>query len=142
VLDHAPERFAPIPGAEDVFEALRSEGWSVAMATGAWRPSAVVKLTGAALPIEGVPLATASDHPARRDIIRHAVTASGLAADDAVVYVGDGVWDGRAAGSLGFGFVGIGASDRVDPLRGVGAVDVLPDLTDVDRLIRALRRAA
>lgn len=127
-LRERPERFAPIPGARDVFAALTEAGWRVAMATGAWRPSAVVKLAGAAIPFDGVPLATSSDRVSRRDIIEHAVARLGGARGEPVVYVGDGVWDGRAATSLGYGFVGVGAAEKADALRDVGAREVLPDL--------------
>jgi len=141
LLRRAPERFLPIAGAEAVFDALRAAGWHVAMATGAWRPSAEVKLRGAGLRAEGVPLATCSDRRSRPDIIRHAVemTAGGVEAD--VVCVGDGTWDGRAARSLGYGFVGVGDRLRDPALREVGAVDVLPDFGDLDRLLRAVRGA-
>jgi phosphoglycolate phosphatase-like HAD superfamily hydrolase len=137
----SPERFSPIPGARTVFQALAAAGWRVAMATGAWRPSALVKLEAAGIPTAGVPLATSTDRAARSDIIRHAVASVHGAATDAVVYVGDGVWDGRAAAALGFGFVGIGPVDKVDALGGVGAVGVVRDFSDPSRLMTYLERA-
>ena len=140
-LERTPERFRPIPGADRVFGTLRDEGWGVAMATGAWRPSAEVKLRGARLPTAGVALATSSEHRRRRDIIRHAVELCAAPSETDVVYVGDGVWDGRAARSLGLGFVGVGAADRVGSLRQAGAAMVVDDLVDTDRLLRALDHA-
>jgi phosphoglycolate phosphatase-like HAD superfamily hydrolase len=44
-----------------------------------------------------------------------------------VVYVGDGVWDARAARRLGYAFVGIG--DGAERLREEGASMVVGDLT-------------
>jgi len=137
-LERTPERFSPIAGARTVFEALGAAGWRVAMATGAWRQSALVKLAGARIPSDGVPLATSSDHRARSDIIRHAVEAVGGGASDAVVYIGDGVWDGRAATSRGYGFVGVGSEADSQQLRRVGAVGVVPDLSDVPLLLKHL----
>jgi len=136
-LTATPERFRPIPGAPDVFDLLRAAGWQVAMATGAWRPSARVKLRGAGIPVEGVPLATSTEHRARRDIIRRAVSEVGTG-DEAVVYIGDGVWDGRAAGSLDYPFIGIGMEQRLETLRCAGAAAVLPDLSNAERLLTEL----
>lgn len=141
-LDRTPERFTPIPGARGVFAALRAAGWRIAMATGAWRPSAEVKLAGAGIPCEDVPLATSSDCKARRDIIRRAVASVGPLESEPVAYVGDGVWDGRAATSLGYGFVGVGPEDGAEALRQAGAVGVVPDLSDVGRLLIQLSLAS
>lgn len=128
-LEGFPERFRPIPGARNVFGALRDAGWEVAMGTGAWRPSAQVKLRGAEIPTAGVPLATSTEHRARTDIIREAVTRAGVAPEARVVYVGDGVWDGRAAGRLGYRFLGVGQGARARDLTAAGASRVIPDLT-------------
>lgn len=136
-----PERFRPIPGATEVFGRLEEAGWKVAMATGAWRPSALVKLDGAGIPHDGVPLASSSDHPARAEIIRHAVRAAS-SDPSPVFYVGDGVWDGRAAGSLGYSFVGVARGPRCDELRGVGAVAVFPDFSDGGAFVEHLDRIA
>jgi len=139
VLTDTPDRFRPIAGATGVFAALRVAGWSVAMATGAWRPSALVKLRGAGIPHDDVPLASASDHAARADIIRHAVRAVG-GAPSAVVYVGDGLWDGRAARALGYPFMGVGQGARADELRGAGAGAVIPDFADARSVLEHLAR--
>ena len=140
-LRERPERFTPIPGAREIFAGLRGMGWRVAMATGAWRPSTVVKLAGARIPTDGVPLATSTEYRARRDIIRHAVSAFSEQDTDVVVYVGDGVWDGRAATSLGYGFVGLGPTENEAALRGVGASGYVHDLSDAARLVSQLELA-
>ena len=141
-LARAPARFRAVPGATEIFGELRAAGWRVAMATGAWRPSAVVKLEGADIPWEGVPLATSSDHRARADIIRHAVAASALAEGEPVVYVGDGVWDGRAARSCGYGFLGVAPAGREARLLDAGAGAVVQDFSRPEVLLTHLRRLA
>lgn len=141
-LGSTPHRFQPIPGAREVFASLREAGWRVAMATGAWRPSAMVKLTGAEIPFEGIPLATSSEHRARTDIINRAVGEVDGDGPSEVVYIGDGVWDGRAASALGYGFIGIGAGDRKARLRQAGAAAVFEDLSDRGALLSALERVS
>ena len=137
-LSHSPERFQPIPGATTVFQFLAQAGWDVVMATGAWQPSALVKLDAAGVPHDGIPLATSSDHRARRDIIQHAVAALRPDEYGSVVYVGDGVWDGCAATELGYGFVGVGAGDTTAALEKVGATGVIPDFSDFELLLTTL----
>ena len=141
-LARDPSRFQAIPGATGVFDLLRKAGWTVAMATGAWRPSAVVKLRGAGIPHEDVPLATASDHPNRAQIIQHAVGFSAAEVGDSIVYVGDGVWDGRAAGSLGYGFLGVAPPHRVPDLVAAGAGGVVADFTDTGSFLQEMTRIA
>lgn len=142
VLEVDPERFMPIPGARQVFGMLRSVGWDVAIGTGAWRPSALIKLRGAEIPHSGVPLVTSSEQPARREIIRLASEAAAADPSARVVYVGDGVWDGRAAESLGFGFVGVGSGEKALALSKAGAVGCVEDLSDETRFLSLLKRAA
>ena len=111
------------------------------MATGAWRPSASVKLRGAEIPHDGVPLATSSEHPERRRIIELALAGLPGAERDQAVYVGDGAWDGRAARSIGLGFVGVGTDGHAARLSAVGASTVVPDFADVAVLLEGLERA-
>jgi hypothetical protein len=50
--------------------------WRVAIATGGWRESAVMKLERVGIPIGGVPIATADEHLSREDIIGAAIRES------------------------------------------------------------------
>lgn len=117
---HRPARFSRVPGSGELLEHLRSApGTHVALATGAWADSARVKLQAARLPVTGLPIATSDDHEDRQVIIRTAVARAlgeaphaatlerACARFGALVYVGDGVWDARAARALGMGFVGV-----------------------------------
>jgi len=137
-LREAPHRFRPLPGARDIFAHLEGVGWRVAIATGAWRPSAVVKLEGAGIRYRDVPLASATDRPARAEIIRHAVRGTEAADGEPVVYLGDGTWDVRAADALGYGFVGVGRDEREGALREAGAEVVIADFDDAERVVAHL----
>jgi phosphoglycolate phosphatase-like HAD superfamily hydrolase len=137
-----PERFHPIAGAVNVFARTAELGWAPAMATGGWRPSAQLKLRTASIPFGDVPLASASDHLRRVDIIRHALTLSAdRSRHPAAVYFGDRPWDLRAARALGMAFVGVGVGLAADQLREAGASEVIADLTDTALLERLLRAA-
>ena len=133
----------PIPGATSVFEAARAGGWSVAIATGGWRESARTKLSFAGIPVDGTPLASASDFRWRPDIIRHAMRLTvGDAEPTEVVYVGDAPWDVRACIELGIGFIGRSAPAGESRLRELGATAVLPDFEDASALLRLLEEPA
>jgi len=134
-----PERFRPVRGATEVFDRLADLGWRSAMATGGWRPSAELKLGKAAIPFESVPLASASEHVLRADIIRCALEGTNADQRREAVYFGDRPWDLRAARALGLSFIGIGIGEAAARLREAGASVVLPDLGDRDLLAEALR---
>lgn len=136
-LARSPERFGPVPGAREVFGVLRAAGWRVAMATGAWRPSAELKLDAAGIPRASVPLATSSDRSARREILGLALES--VDGDPSrSVYFGDGVWDGRAAAAVGCAFIGVGGPAREAALSQTGARAVIRDFKDADALVRVL----
>ena len=138
LLREADEAVQEVPGAAALLHALRgTPRVGMAIATGCWRESAEWKLRSAALPAEGLAMATADDSPSREEIILLAARRAGVAFDR-TVYVGDGPWDLAATRRLGIAFVGV-AADR-DPalLRGLGAPHVLPDLRDVPRFLEAI----
>ncbi len=112
------------------------------MATGAWRPSALVKLRGAGIHAAAFPLATSSERVGRQDIIRRAMQPFADARARARVYFGDGLWDARAALALGFTFVGIAKGQRARRLMEAGAYVVLPDFADLDAVHGVLAELA
>jgi phosphoglycolate phosphatase-like HAD superfamily hydrolase len=129
-----PERFRATPGAHEAFSALRAAGWHPAIATGGWKRSALLKLAAADLAIDGVAAAFADDHESREGIIQAAIARSG-ATPSRVTYIGDGVWDLKAARNLGIGFGGVATGARAAALRAGGAVIVHADLTDIAALL-------
>ena len=139
-LREQPHRFAPIAGASDVFTRLRTRGWDSVMATGAWEPSARLKLRAIGLDTDGTALTTSSDAATRIEILELAVRRT--AQDHSrVVSIGDGAWDVEAARRLGWPFIGIGTGARAERLRNAGARVVLADLSDTEALLDALATA-
>jgi phosphoglycolate phosphatase-like HAD superfamily hydrolase len=150
-----PGRFTPVPGAQRVLRALAGglDGWAVAIATGAWRESALIKLDAAGMgwAAASIPAAFAG-HPAegaameRERIVGlatgRAAAAAGVGAFDQVVCVGDGVWDLLTARRLGHGFVGVGRGAAGERLAAAGAAVVLPDLDGGPAVLDALGAAA
>jgi len=137
----APALFERVGGVREMLAALPGHGWHRAIATGGWTPSAKLKLAQAAVPFHGIPAAFACDARPREEIIRIATERAERDAAkrfERVVYVGDGVWDARAARRLGIGFVGIAAGERAERLRESGAATVLPDFGDLAAFIAAL----
>lgn len=107
--------FPAIDGAIQFFRKAReSADVRVAIATGGWRGSALLKLASAGFEIDGTPLVTCDDAPSRIEIMQ---TALGRIDDefDSVTYYGDAEWDRRACRSLGWKFVPVG--------RGLGGIE-------------------
>jgi len=100
--------FPIIDGAVQFVESTRkSDDTRVAIATGGWRESALLKLESAGFNIDGIPLVTSDDSPSRVEIMRSALEKTG---DEvrSVTYFGDAEWDQRACQDLGWNFVAVG----------------------------------
>ena len=91
---------------------MNIRSWDVAIATGCWKQSALIKLQHIDFPYMNLPIATADDHIERCEIINIAIKRSKQHycnnSYGQVIYVGDREWDYRAAQELGIGFIGIG----------------------------------
>ena len=137
--ERKPELFKPVDGALELFEDLRRrENFKVAIATGCWLESAKLKLRRSGFMIEDVPFASSSDTRRRADIIALAASRAGFGVRDAV-YVGDGLWDLKAARELGMRFVGVGR--RHELLYEHGASQVLASFAERSQFFRFLNEA-
>jgi len=136
-----PALSPPVPGAVAATTAVVAHGaWRTAIATGGFGDSARAKLAAAGLAaVAAWPFASSDDGIARESIIAVARSRAG-AIDDAapIVYVGDGVWDYRAATRLGMRFIGIATGARATALRAAGATTVLPDLEPLAETLDAI----
>ena len=144
-LARAPQRFAAIEGAAALVPALQLAGWHVAIATGGWRASAMLKLRAGGLQAEDLPMACANDAQSREDIVRLAWRGAERRAGvsfQRVVSVGDAAWDVRTARSLGLPFVGIATGDAAARLRAAGATTILPHFGDSGAVLAALSSAS
>lgn len=138
--------FSEIPGASVALKMLKQDSdWAVAIATGCWRESALLKLRVANIDPDGIPAAYAEDGLSREDILEAAVTRSLVQHEvsrfEKIVSIGDGLWDVRTAGRLSFGFLGIGAGESATRLRQAGARHVIEDFSDYGQLLKFLIEA-
>ena len=107
---HIDERgpFPVIPGAiEMLARTRRARDTAVAIATGGWRASAMLKLETSGFDVDGMPIVTCDESPARIEIMQTALDRLG-GRFDSVTYFGDAKWDRRAAATLGWNFVAVG----------------------------------
>ncbi|MEE9451466.1 MAG: HAD family hydrolase [Gammaproteobacteria bacterium] len=130
----------PIAGAENIFDHIRSQdNWHVALATGGWQRSALLKLNCAHIIHHDVPKAFTEDGIERHVIIQAAIARAQshyqVSQYDKHVYVSDRLWDKRAAESLGFAFIGVG--EELVALAD-GNFPVVVDYSDPDYFINKL----
>jgi len=139
-LGHALERETPrpVPGAERVLEGLERSGHSSALATGAWEGSARLKLAAAGIEVGHRVLVGSDFHARREEIVREAVRR--CAHGGRVVYVGDGLWDLRAARILRIPFIGVD-SEGTGALRRAGVEQVIGSYLELGPFLAALRDA-
>jgi phosphoglycolate phosphatase-like HAD superfamily hydrolase len=137
--------FNAIAGAKELLSSLTSKaGIAISIASGAWERSARLKLKSAGLDfINHIPGAFADCSFAREAIMEVSLLkAAEFHCQDsfeAVVYVGDGVWDARAAYKLGFPFIGIARDPaKVERLYAEKAVQVFQDYRDREATLAAL----
>src|SRR5437667_970357 len=133
--------FAAVTGASLLLSRLADGGeHRVALATGAWRDSACLKMTSAGLCYDDYPAASSDDALDRESIIRLSMqrAARRYGRIGSTVYVGDGVWDARACRGVGIPFIGIATDSRAARLSAEGAVCVFPDFSDTDLFLSSL----
>ena len=133
--------FEQIPGAAALLDTLRSDSrWLIAIATGAWEPSARFKVAAAGISLEGLPAAFASDGPSREAIIRVAIERAGRRFDR-IVSIGDAIWDVRTAARLHLPFVGIAQGARADELHNGGASHTIGNFIDRELFMKYVETA-
>ena len=138
--------FTEVTGASVALSRLKRESdWSVAIATGSWRESALLKLKAAKIDVDGIPAAFAEDGLSREEILLSAVSQSlkqyRLSSFAKTVSIGDGLWDVRTARRLNFAFLGVGFGETAGTLDRAGAKHVIEDFADYSRLVSFLNVA-
>lgn len=113
--------FREVPGAKKMLDSLAaSEIHSVAIATGGWLDTALLKLESANFDLTHLPLATSDDHFERTEIMQLALSRLG-SEFNSITYYGDGPWDRDACLVLGWNFVAVGtALGGIDSYSGMG----------------------
>jgi phosphoglycolate phosphatase-like HAD superfamily hydrolase len=133
--------FAAVKGAPLLLSCLAdSAEHRVALATGAWRDSARLKMASAGLCYDDYPAASSDDAFDRESIIRLSMqrATERYGRCRSTVYVGDGVWDARACRNIGVPFIGVGTDGRASRLSEEGAICVFPDFSDKDLFLSSL----
>jgi phosphoglycolate phosphatase-like HAD superfamily hydrolase len=141
-----PNLFHAVAGADTILGNLQeNKQWVVAIATGCWKPSALLKLQLAEINHEAVPAAFSEDAISREDIIKIALERTknryGLKDLEKIVYVGDGIWDVRAAKKLQIGFIGLQIDRGDNLLQKEGVRDIFANFLDYGEFVCALERA-
>lgn len=140
-----PGSFDCVPGACTIFNQIKNTGTHVvSLATGGWKPSALMKLGRAQVDVQEVPAAFADDHFSRDDIIKTSVERAkqryGVDTFRSITYVGDGRWDFVTCKRLGIPFIGVTDKRGRDYLSREGVETIIDDYSDFDSFFRLLNR--
>ncbi|MCH9693425.1 MAG: HAD family hydrolase [Gammaproteobacteria bacterium] len=104
---------------------IAEEDTCVAIATGCWHESAILKLRSSGIALDEVALATCDDSPSRTEIMRAALARIGQSIDS-VTYFGDAEWDVDACQALGWDFVAVGSDlGGLDSYEGLSTSNLL-----------------
>lgn len=132
-LEHAfrqPGSCLPVEGGPEMLERLAgTKDVAVALATGGWEAAARLKLERAGYEVQDIPLASSTDADTREEIMKLAELRArerhGVPGFETITYIGDGVWDARAAANLGWRFLGVGTGEQAARLEREGAFAVI-----------------
>ena len=135
-----PATYRAVGSAEALTALANAPGLSWAVATGCFDLTARLKLTFANLLRGDTVLATSDDAVSREEImLAAAARARGTGRQfTRFSYVGDGVWDLRAAQNLGWEFIGIADGQRAQELRRSGAEHILPHFHPTSTFLQIL----
>jgi len=116
-----PETATATKGGLALFNDLMADDTvQVAVATGAWGPSAALKLGTAGYDIEKLVMATGDDEAERTEIMmtsyERAIERSGVEQFETITYIGDAKWDVIATAALGWRFIGVGEKVKDVPV--------------------------
>jgi len=141
-----------IDGVAAMLEAVRSRtGWSLGISSGTSPEAAAIKLGAAGLSLDGLPATFSHRCPrthvpaSRADIIsrtREKLLAEREPGTHRTVYIGDGLWDLRAAKELAIGFVGLRHDGNERKLRAEGAMRIVHHYRDLPAFMALLEEAA
>ena len=130
-LDDDPAECQASAGAREILQWINNQpNLCFAVATGGWSESAQMKLANAGLTMAGDIFASSDDAVSRQAIMRvaeaRALSAYGVDRFDSITYVGDAVWDLKAAQTCNYSFIGVGVGDAAGQLRHAGAGSLTP----------------
>jgi phosphoglycolate phosphatase-like HAD superfamily hydrolase len=106
-----------ISGATSLLQELRARpDVRLAIATGGWAETALMKLAAIGVSLDGIGFASSSDAHQRTKIMELAAQRA-LRGDVPTTrtYLGDGAWDQRASAELGYRFIAIGRALDHEP---------------------------
>ncbi len=141
-----PGSIQAVSGSAEALTRLRTEpGFAVAIASGSFRATAMIKLDRAGVDIEGLPSAFSDDDLSRAGIVEIAIARARRIYEteefESIIYVGDAPWDVVTSRKLRIAFIGVAKDRRAEALREEGAVWIIPDFSDYDAFLACLRSA-
>jgi FMN phosphatase YigB (HAD superfamily) len=98
-----------IPGANKFVQLLKKrEDVCLAIATGGWEETAIMKLMNAGIDFSDIAFASGSDRKSRVDIMKVAEKKCSLNIFSSKSYFGDAIWDKKASRELQYNFILVG----------------------------------
>lgn len=140
-LSENPKKFTEIPGSVNFIQSLIKNGQPIAIATGAWKHSALLKLKKVNLDIKGIPFANSDDFFSREMITESVIKKAEDLYDKRfkkIVYFGDGVWDFKTTKSLGIQLIGVDFHSN-NKLKNLGVKNIIQDYGNYNKVLEIVR---
>lgn len=111
LADNQADKFKVVKGANEFLAACKEKNLPIAIATGAWRDVALLKMQTAGLHFENIVLASSDDDFRRTGIVETAIENVKIQHQktgfEKIVYFGDGLWDLKCCQDLDIHFIGV-----------------------------------
>lgn len=137
-----PENFNPVACSPKLFNELKKRrNFCLAIATGCWKESALIKLKSAGIDSSYIPLSNADTFFTKLDIVKESIVESKRIYKTefkSIVYIGDSQWDYKVAREIGIGFIGIDSKSNGN-LLSLGVKYVLSDFCDMSAFFELLK---
>jgi phosphoglycolate phosphatase-like HAD superfamily hydrolase len=146
-LNISPYMFKEIKGATDAIKRLKkSAEWDVAITSGGWTDSAILKQKNIDIDFRDLAFATADDSVDRSEILKISIYRSqqlyGVRQYEKIVYIADCPWDVEAARKIQISFLGRCKDEKdLDALVKAGAKKIIEDFNNFDLLLKLLEEA-
>lgn len=141
-LSHIPPK--PIPGVRGIFNELSEDkDIALAIATGCYFRSALLKFKHANLPFRQWLISSSNDSAIRVNILKNAFEKAKKMYEvnefETITYIGDGPWDIDAVNQLDWNFIGISSNFSEEYLRKRGANRIIQDYACSDTFFSHLK---
>lgn len=143
LTENQADKFRVVKGANEFLAHCKAKNLHIAIATGAWKEVAILKMQAAGLHYEHIVLASSDDDFRRTGIVNKAIknvkNAQQCIDFEKIIYFGDGLWDLKCCQDLNIDFIGLDI-DNNQKLKKAGVPFIVEHFEDWNKIFEYIHR--